>query len=321
MRGEYPCAAFPDEVDAGNVRALINFGGNVIAALPGTDRVVASLKKLEVVVSLEIIRNNMTALSTHVLPSKDQLERADLPYLLDTLFPFLATQYTEPAVKPVGDRRSFWWITSHIGKQIGLDVMPGLDIDTATDNDVLATVTQGTRVTFDQLRNGEFFIYDENPAIGWLQKYVDEKLGGWRVAPEELVGQLKTMTPPADLVLISHRQKRHMNARLTDQETLKFILLGPEEAARAGLKEGDRAIVQSDYGSLGGVVKIDVALPAGVLNVPHGFDDSFNVNLLTSTKDCDPFTGMAWMSGFSVTIRPAWQINTLPSTKQVAAAE
>jgi anaerobic selenocysteine-containing dehydrogenase len=100
-----------------------------------------------------------------------------------------------------------------------------------------------------------------------------------------------------------------MNARLTGQETLKFILIGPEEAAKAGVKEGDRAVVKSDYGQLEGVVKIDNALPAGVLNVPHGFDDSFNVNLLTSTKDCDPFTGMAWMSGFPVSIRPAWQIN------------
>lgn len=318
--GEYPCAAFPDEVDAGNIRAFINFGGNMIAAFPGSGRVSAALKKLEVVVSMEIIRNNMIAHSTHVFPSKDQLERADLPYLLDTLFPFLATQYTEPVVEPVGDRRSFWWITSNIGKQIDMDVMPGIDMDNASDEEILATITDGTRVAFDELRNGEFFVFDEKPTIGWLQEYVDKKLGGWRTAPEELVSQLKTMTPPAALVLISHRQKRHMNARLVDQETLKFILIGPEEAACAGLKDGDRAIVQSDYGRLEGAVKIDAALPPGVLNVSHGFDDSFNVNQLTSTKDCDPFTGMAWMSGFPVSIRPAWQINTPRTNAQADSA-
>jgi len=91
---------------------------------------------------------------------------------------------------------------------------------------------------------------------------------------------------------------------------MKCVLIGPDEATRAGLKDGDHVVVQSDYGRLEGVVRIDAALPPGVLNVPHGFDDSFNVNQLTSTQDCDPFTGMAWMSGFPVSIRPAWQINT-----------
>jgi anaerobic selenocysteine-containing dehydrogenase len=302
LRGEYPCVALPDEIAAGHVRALISFGGNVVAALPGTESLVAGLKKLEAVATFEIIRNNTTANSTHV-------------------FPYLATQYTGPTVSTVGDRKSFWWIASQLGKRLDMDVMPGLDIDTATDDEVLATITQGTRVTFDQLKNGAFYIHDEKPQIGWLQKYVDEKLGGWRVAPQDLVDQLKTMTPPGDLVLISHRQKKHMNARFIDRETIKNILIGPEEAAKAGLKDGDRAIVQSDYGKLEGVVKIDNNLPKGVLNVPHGWDDSFNVNLLTSTKDCDPFTGMAWMSGFTVTIRPAWQINAPHPERNIAAAE
>jgi len=117
------------------------------------------------------------------------------------------------------------------------------------------------------------------------------------------------MTPPAPLVLISHRQKLHMNTRSIELQDTRTILLNAEEAARAGLKNGDRAVVRSDYGTLEGTVEIDANLPAGVMNVPHGWDDAFNVNLLTSTKDVDPLTGMAWLSGFPVSIQPAWQIN------------
>ena len=318
IRGEYPCVALPDEIDAGNVRALINFGGNIVSALPETDRIIASLKRLEALVSVDIIHNRTTGLSTHVFPSKDQLERADIPTVLDSLFPYRATQYTAPVVKPVGDRRSAWWITTNIGKQIGLNVMPEIDIDAATDEDVLATFTRKSPVTMDQIRNRGFFVYDENPVIGWLQKYVDEKLGGWRIAPQELVAQLDTMTPPSDLMLISRRERRHFNSCFLD-EKFKAILIGPEEATRAGLEDGDRAVVKSDYGSLEGVVKVDPALPAGVLNVTHGWDDSFNVNLLTSTKDCDPLTGMAWLSGLPVSIRPVTQTDGRCSTARTVA--
>lgn len=302
IRGEYPCVALPDEIDAGNIRALINFGGNIVAALPETDRIVASLRRLEVLVSVDILHNRTTCLSTHVLPSKDQLERADIPTVLDILFPYRATQYTAPVVQPVGERRSAWWITSNIGKQLGLNVMPEIDVDVATDEDVLATFTRNSPVTLEQIRDQGFLIYDEKPVIGWLQKYVDQKLGGWRVAPEDLVRQLDTMTPPSGLMLISRRERRHFNSCFLDAK-FKAILIGPEEAARAGLNDGDRAVVKSEHGSLEGVVRIDPALPAGVLNVTHGWDDSFNVNRLTSGRDCDPLTGMACLSGIPVSIR------------------
>ena len=318
--GEYACAAMPGEIEAGNLRAIVNLGGNMVASLPGADRTVAAMKKLEVLATIDVVGNATTDMSTHVLPPKDQLERPDFTYLTDTAFPYLAAQYTDPVVDPIGDRQSYWWILAQFGKQMGVELLPGVDPDTTTDDDVLAMMTHGAPVTFDQLKDGAFYIHDENPPIGWLQKYTDEKLGGWRVAPRELADQLKTMTePPAPLVLISHRQKKHMNARMIEQETLKAILLNAEEAARAGLNDGDRAVVRSDYGEVVGLVKIDAALPDGVLNVPHGWDDDFNANKLTSTKDVDPLTGMAWLSGFPVTIMPAWQVNTPQSGKRVTA--
>jgi anaerobic selenocysteine-containing dehydrogenase len=308
ISGEYPCASLPDEIEAGHLRALINFAGNVVACLPETERTTAALKRLEVLASVEIIGNASTDMSTHVLPSKDQLERADFTYLTDTALPYLAAQYTDPVVSPVGGRRSSWWILAQLGKQLGVELLPGVDPDTATDEDVLAAMTQDGRVSFDQLRNGEFFTWDgaKHP-IGWLRRYVDEKLGGWRLAPQELVDQLAAARPPtAPLVLISHRQKTHMNARLIDLAR-KWILINANEAARAALKDGDRALVRSDYGVVEGTVQIDANLPDGVLSVPHGWDDAFNSNRLTSSKDVDLLTGMPWYSGFPVSIEPVRQ--------------
>ena len=79
------------------------FGGSLVAALPGTERTVAALKKLEVLASVEIISNATTALSTHVLPSKDQLERADVK-LNEAVSLRVALPATRAVVAPVADR-------------------------------------------------------------------------------------------------------------------------------------------------------------------------------------------------------------------------
>ena len=73
-----------------------------------------ALEPLDVLATIEIIANDTTALSTHVLPTKDQLERADV-----TLWDFLARgsprSTRRPVVDPVGDRRSTWWVLAELG--------------------------------------------------------------------------------------------------------------------------------------------------------------------------------------------------------------
>jgi len=304
IAGEYPCVAIADEIEAGNLRALINLSANLVATLPGTTRTVAALKKLDVLATIEIIGNATTDISTHVLPTKDQMERAD--FVPDVTYPFLATEYAPAAMEAVGDRKSYWWILTQLGKRLGVEFLPGVDPDTASDDEVLGNLTKSAPVSFADLLDGEVHIHDPKPIIGWLQRHVDEKLGGWRLAPQVVVDQLKDMEIPREaLVLLSRRQAKHQNSRMIHEETLKAILINLAEASRAGLKDGDRAIVRSDYGSLEGVVKIDGTLPDGVLNVPHGWEDDFNVNLLTGLEPADPLTSMAWLSGFPVSIAPA----------------
>nr|WP_241831121.1 molybdopterin-dependent oxidoreductase [Parafrankia soli] len=103
--GEWPCAVLADEIRAGNIRAVLNLGGHLVAAFPDTETLVPALRDLELFATIEIIGNETTALSTHVLPTKDQLERADVS-LWDFLIQRVAVQHTPAVVEPVGDRRS-----------------------------------------------------------------------------------------------------------------------------------------------------------------------------------------------------------------------
>ncbi|WP_264993195.1 molybdopterin-dependent oxidoreductase, partial [Mycobacterium montefiorense] len=75
---EWPCAVLPDEIAAGNIRALINVGGSLVTSFPETGKLIPALQNLEVFATTEIINNETTELATHVLPTKDPLERPDI---------------------------------------------------------------------------------------------------------------------------------------------------------------------------------------------------------------------------------------------------
>ena len=95
--GEWPCAALPDEIAAGNIRAFLNLGGSLLTSFPDVSVLEPALRELDVLVSTDIIANPTTALSTHVLPTKDQLERADV-----TLWDFLVAERVRAAHRAGG---------------------------------------------------------------------------------------------------------------------------------------------------------------------------------------------------------------------------
>ena len=132
--GEYPCAALVDEIEAGNVRALVVVGGNPLIAFPDRDRTQAALASLDVLAVADVVETDTTELATHLLPVAGQLERADVPWMLDAYQPAIATQYTPAVVPPGADRRLMWQAFAELGRRLGVSVLPrGIDPDTATD--------------------------------------------------------------------------------------------------------------------------------------------------------------------------------------------
>jgi anaerobic selenocysteine-containing dehydrogenase len=116
---EWPCAALPDEINAGNIRAFLNLGGSLLTAFPNAGSLLPALKKLDVLATTEILPNETTAISTHVLPTKGQLERPDVT-LWDFLCPRVSAQHTDALVAPVGQRRSMWWCSR---RSVGVSAM------------------------------------------------------------------------------------------------------------------------------------------------------------------------------------------------------
>ena len=104
-------------------------------------------------------------------------------------------------------------------------------------------------------------------------------------------------------MLVPRRQARHLNSQLDFLGEGVEVIVHPDDAATAGVVDGQAVVVRNAQGELSGVAKVDASVRAGVVSVPHGHQTA-NVNLLTCKDDIDQPTGMAHYSGVPVTLHP-----------------
>jgi anaerobic selenocysteine-containing dehydrogenase len=296
--GEWPCAVLPDEIRAGNIRAFLNLGGSILSAFPDRNALEPELRSLELLVSTDIVSNPTTEISTHVLPTKGQLERADVT-LWDFLVPSVSVQHTAAVTSPVGDRRSGWWVLAEIGRRLGHDLAdPG-----ASDEEMLARTMNGARCRYEDVAATGYVEAPLEFPAAWVERFLDRS-GGWRLAPPLLVDQLTTLEPPAPLVLVPRRQARKLNGALDFLGEKAEVVLHPDDARKAGVDDGQPVVVRTDRGQLTGTAKVDPAIRRGAVSIPHGHHYA-NVNALTDKDVIDPITGMVRYSCVPVTVEPA----------------
>ena len=306
--GEYPSITMLDEMEAGNLQALFVLGGNVLSALPDAQRVRAALESTPVVVVSDVQHGDMTEVATHVLAAAGPLERADLPHFSDCLAPVLAAQYT-PAVVPVGgDRKPAWWPLAALGERLGAPILPdGMTLESATDDDLLRLrVRPSARATFDELKAAPTALVDEDRSLGWVERNILPD-GRWNLAPVALVAQLEDVAEAAPLVLIPRRLWRRVNSYGRDLPSVlerdpANILIHPTDAAAAGVVDGERVCVESAFGRLSGVAKVDESIRRGAVAIPHGLADPNVSTLLSATENVDLLTGMPTYSGVPITL-------------------
>ena len=307
-----------DEIESGNLKALIVFGGNPANSFPDTPRMKAALASLEVLAVADVIDTDTTALATHVLPTTGQLERADVPDYVDQYYPVVASQYTPAVVAPGADRKPLWWICGRLGERLGHSLLPqGLTPDTATDDTLLDTFSNRGRQSLDELRAAPSALIAEGPVRGWVHEQVLPD-GRWRLAPTVLVADLARMsseltdttTDSYPLMLIPRRVMRTLNSQLRDTTApggrveRPLVMVHPVDAEARQLRNGDEATVVSVTGSTVGTIKVDESIRPGVVSVPHGFATTTVGNLTTSRSGTDPLTAMVRQSGIAVQITP-----------------
>jgi anaerobic selenocysteine-containing dehydrogenase len=215
----------------------------------------------------------------------------------------VSVQYSPAVVDPVGERRSMWWVFAELGRRLGYDLGSLGNPDSSTDDDVLAVLLAGARSKYDEVAATGFAEAPRELPAAWVDDHI-ERMGGWRLAPPLLVGQLAALKPPAPLVMVPRRQRKKLNGQLDFLGEPAEILIHPDDGAAAGVFSGQKVIVRSANGELTGIAKVDDSIRRGAVSIPHGHHEA-NVNRLTNKDDIDVVTGMVRYSGIPVSLHPA----------------
>jgi anaerobic selenocysteine-containing dehydrogenase len=297
-----------DEIEAGNLRALVVFGGNPASAFPNTERTLAALAQLEALIVLDVLPTDTTALATHVLPTKGQLDRADLPYYYDQFNLDFSTQFTPAMVPPPGDAQSMWWIAARMADELGAPILPAPLSTDSTDIEVLAAIASRAAAPFDEIQRAGYLA--SAPVFGWV---LDRVLANhrWRLVPPELVHQLaawQQLVPSPGLVATSRRQLRQLNSQHptahrhpTEGPT---VLLHPDTASRHGVADGDTIAVSSTHGNVEMTAAYSTDVHPDTVSMPHGWPQA-NVSHLTTEQHIDHLTGMVAQTAIPVTVQRA----------------
>jgi anaerobic selenocysteine-containing dehydrogenase len=303
MAGQMPAVALVDEIEAGHVRVLVVTGGNLLTALPEPDRMRAALATLDAFVVVDVADSEMAGLATHLLPATGQLERADLSLAEHVSFRS-GIQATRAVVQPVADRRPVWWMLASLGARLGIELIPGLDADAATDETFLSGLLAHSVLRGDDVFAAGPHGVDVPVEHGWVR---DTMLPGgvWGIAPPVLLARLGEHRPPSGpgLALTPRREMAWSNSvRYGTERQSSALRLNSVDAAAAGLANGDRASVASAHGTVSATVTIDDNVRRGVASLTHGDAAAGPGQLTSSHHDVDPLTTMPHASGLTVTV-------------------
>ena len=303
VAGQVPAVALVDEIEAGRVRVLVVTGGNLLTALPEPDRVRAALTTLDAFVVVDVVDSEMVRLATHVLPATGQLERADLS-LAEHVSIRSGIQATRATVHPVADRRPVWWMLAGLGARLGIELMPGFDVDANTDETFLSRLLAHSPVSGADVFDAGPHGIDVPVEFGWVRETMLPD-GVWGIAPATLLARLGDHRPPtrAGLRLTPRREMAWSNSvRYGIERQPSVLRLNSFDVAAAGLSDGDIATMSSAHGSVSASVMVDDNVRPGVASLTHGDVVDGPGHLTSSHHDVDPLTTMPHASGFVVTV-------------------
>lgn len=309
--GDWPCAVLPQEIEQGYMHGFFNFGGHLFRSFPDVNSLRKALPKLDLLVSTEITHNELSPYCTHILPTKSAVERNEFTRW-DTLAWSVSLQYSPALVKPMGDRRSAWWVISQIMRHAKLPVPDHVPNEHSDENDDLmqSVLLTNARCTWEELKEKRIVEYPLELPAPWFDRLF-ERNGGWELTPREIVDQWHTfcaedeanLSKPKPLVYTSRRQRNKFNGQVSFLGETCDCLIHPETAHEYGIADGQRVRIHNKSGEVIVTAKVDVRMMRGVCSIPHGHMEA-NINNLTSTFDIDPLGGMAHYSSVPISLEP-----------------
>ncbi len=312
------------------IRALLIFGSNPLVTIANSKEVYESLKKLDLMIVVELFMTPTAAMADYVLPA------AFWPEVEQVIaYPLVADNIVMAQQKAIqiGQCRQDEWIMDELAKRLNL---PGSE---ESLEEVMNYQLAPLGITFQDLRK-KAFIYPPHTyrkyekdgfktPSGKIELYCKalERMGyaplpTYKEPPEsplqtpELIAQfpyvLTTGSRRIEFFHSEHRQIQSLRKRRADPQ----VEIHQDTAAKHGINNGDWVIVSSPRGSIRLKALLTEDIHPKVINVDHGWwfpektgpDYGFlesNANVLTSNAPpYDPAFGAYQLRGLLCRIEP-----------------
>ena len=343
LPGEMLTNALADEIlepGEGQVRALIVSGGNPVVAFPDQAKTIEAMEALELLVVIDHRLTATAELADYVIAPRLELERADVPHIMDRRFPVPYTNYTPAVLETDDDLLTEWEVFAGVAARNGTPIdLPGGPLplqggaDALTDDVVIDAVYGNSRLPMAEIRASRGAIHHDR--AGRVVAADPDADGLFALAPPNVVAELadvRVEPDGADVVpgydpaeypfrLISRRLKHVLNSLgrelpgLAAVATTNYAFVHPDDLAELGAEQEDLLDIASPHGSVVGVAASAAEMKRGVIAMSHAWgglsltdekvrDEGSPTNrLVTNEGGYDPITGMAVQSAIPVQVK------------------
>jgi formate dehydrogenase len=121
--GGPPATVFADDVlsdDSDRIRALVVVGGNPVLTFPNSEKVEAALRRLELLVSIDLYHSDTGTFAHYSLPAATALEKGGLHFLTSNFEPYPYIEWRPKLVEPRGEARGEWEIFRDLSQSAGV---------------------------------------------------------------------------------------------------------------------------------------------------------------------------------------------------------
>lgn len=294
--------------DPKRIRAMIVEASNPLLACSNPNgRLDEAFRKLDLLVTIDLFRNEVGSLAHYVLPATTWMERPEIPYALQTFVGACATPYmiyADPVLEPPPDVRPEWWIYLRLADALGVTLFDNRLYSAAAKlyarihPGPLGRVLPGPEKLIDGMfkqaglpgiremaeKHPHGLLLPENEGGNFLG--TDRVLtphGRVDLAPEPIVAAFEAtaerlyaeeLANRDRLKLIGMRQLKRMNTASSNsaplvRETTNYAHLHPEDAARIGVGNGDPVDVESAHGRIRIPVRVSDEMMPRTVAIPQ----------------------------------------------------
>jgi formate dehydrogenase len=323
----FPGGILADEIltpGDGQIRALFVTGGNPLITMPNAARLREAFSKLELLVTVDIYRNETGSLAHYVLPATSPYERPDLPFIFPLMLGLQAKPYlqaTKRLIRPDGQQRDEATIYLDLCRASGVDLFGSSVAQLALEAAVGANrffQSEGEQPSLPQeallsllLRATKQGSFEELLAHPHGRLRPDHAPGSF-LGARVLTDDGKVDLAPAPLLEAAKRlegefeEERRARGRLklitkraitthnswthnlpefvAGDRNTNYLYVHPEDGARLNLPDGSIADVATDTATVRVPVRHLADLMPGTVALPHGWGHQHATGLSVASK-------------------------------------